>query len=179
MVEIKHCSTESDFSSAIQITKDCIRWLNMDLSFQNIDKELSDFPSMYGHPNGLFLLAWHRRKLAGGVGLRMLETKVCEMKRLFVYDQFKSKGVGRNLCAALIQEAINLGYEKMRLDTLGRMKAAIRLYENLEFKEIDPYRFNPDPTTKYMELSLSDSAINAMHRTGVPLRPIPANDGKR
>jgi len=34
----------------------------MDLSFQDIDKELSDFPSMYGHPNGLFLLAWHRRK---------------------------------------------------------------------------------------------------------------------
>jgi len=46
-------------------------------------------------------------------------------------------------------------------------------------KEIDPYRFNPDPTTKYMELSLSDSAINAMHRTGVPLRSIPASDGKR
>ena len=48
MVEIKHCSTDSDFSSAIQITKDYIRWLNMDLSFQDIDKELSNFPSMYG-----------------------------------------------------------------------------------------------------------------------------------
>ncbi len=154
MVEIKHCSTDSDFSFAMQITRDYIRWLNMDLSFQDIDKELSNFPSMYGPPNGLFLLAWHRGKLGGGVGLKMLEAKVCEMKRLFVYDQFKSKGVGRNLCTALIQEAINLGYEKMRLDTLERMKAAIRLYENLGFKGIEPYRFNPDPTTKYMELSL-------------------------
>ena len=179
MVEIKHCSTDSDFSSAIQITKDYIRWLNMDLSFQDIDKELSDFPSMYGPPNGLFLLAWHRRKLAGGVGLRMLEHKVCEMKRLFVYDQLKRRGVGCSLCDALVQEAKNMGYEKMRLDTLGRMKAAMRLYESLGFKEIDPYRFNPDPTTKYMELSLSDSSINAMHRTGIPLRSIPAGDGKR
>jgi GNAT superfamily N-acetyltransferase len=154
MVEIKYCSTDSDFSFAIQITKDYIRWLNMDLSFQDIDNELSNFSSMYGHPNGLFLLAWYRDELGGGVGLRMLEAKVCEMKRLFVYDQFKSKGVGRNLCAALIQEAINLGYEKMKLDTLGHMKSAIRLYENLGFKEIKPYRFNPDPTTKYMELNL-------------------------
>ena len=154
MVEIKHCSIDSDFSSAMQMTKDYIRWLNMDLSFQDIDKELANFPSMYGPPNGLFLLAWHRGELAGGVGLRMLEPNVCEMKRLFVYDPFKRKGVGRSLCTTLIQEAIRLGYDKMRLDTLGRMKAAKRLYENLGFREIEPYRFNPDPTTKYMELSL-------------------------
>ena len=145
MIEIKHCSTDSDFSSAMQMTKDYIRWLNMDLSFQDIDKELLNFPSMYGPPNGLFLLAWHRDELGGGV---------CEMKRLFVYDPFKRKGVGCSLCTAIIKEAMNLGYDKMRLDTLGRMKAAKRLYENLGFREIEPYRFNPDPTTKYMELSL-------------------------
>lgn len=154
MVEIKRCSTDSDFFVAVQITKDYIRWLDMDLSFQDIDKELSNFLSMYGPPNGLFLLAWHWGELAGGVGLRMFGPKVCEMKRLFVYDQFKSKGVGRSLCTALIQEAKNLGYEKMRLDTLGGMKAAIRLYISLGFEEIEPYRFNPDPTTKYMESSL-------------------------
>ena len=108
MIDIKHCSTDSDFSSAMQMTKDYIRWLNMDLSFQYIDKELSNFPSMYGHPNGLFLLAWHRGELGGGVGLRMLEAGVCEMKRLFVYDQFKRKGVGCSLCTAIIKEAMNL-----------------------------------------------------------------------
>lgn len=154
MVEIKRCLTDSDFSFAVQIMKNYIHWLNIDLSFQDIDNELSDFPSMYGSPNGLFLLAWHGGELAGCVGLRMLEPKVCEMKRLFVYDQFKSKGVGRKLCTALIQEAKNMGYEKMRLDTLGRMEAAKRLYISLGFGEIESYCFNPDPTTKYMELSL-------------------------
>lgn len=155
MIEIKKCSTDSDFSYAMQITTDYIAWLNMDLSFQNIDKELSDFPLMYGPPNGFFLLAWHEGELAGGVGLRMHESKVCEMKRLFVYDKFKNKGVGRSLCTKLIKKAKNLGYKKMRLDTLGRMKSAIRLYESLGFMEIESYRFNPDPTTKYMELILS------------------------
>ena len=154
MVEITHCSTDSDFSSAMQITKDYIRWLNMDLSFQDIDEELANFPSMYGLPNGLFLLAWHEGGLGGGVGLRPIEAGVCEMKRLFVYDAFKRKGVGRTLCTTLIQEAMHLGYNKMRLDTLGRMKAAMRLYKKLGFKEIEPYRFNPDRTTKYMELHL-------------------------
>lgn len=154
MIEIKQCSTDSDFSCAMQITKDYISWLNIDLSFQDIDHEFSNFPLMYGPPNGLFLLAWHKDVPAGGIGLRLIEDNICEMKRLFVYDQFKNQGIGRSLCTTLIQKATELGYERMRLDTLGRMKAAIRLYENLGFKEIEPYRFNPDPTTKYMEFIL-------------------------
>jgi len=155
MIEIKSCSTALDFSFAMQMTKDYIRWLNIDLSFQDIDKELPNFSSMYGPPDGLFLLAWHNGELAGGVGLRKLEAKVCEMKRLFVYERFRGMGVGRGLSTVLINKATKLGYEKMRLDTLGYMKAAIRLYKTLGFKEIAPYRFNPDPTTKYMGLNLS------------------------
>ena len=154
MLEIKQCSNDLDYSSAMQITRDYISWLNMDLSFQNIDEELSAFPSVYGPPNGLFLLVLCRGGLAGGVGLRILGHKVCEMKRLFVYDRFKSTGAGRSLCNALIRYARDMGYEKMRLDTLGRMKAAISLYESLGFREIEPYRFNPDPTTRYLELDL-------------------------
>lgn len=158
MVELRYCSTDSDFSLAIKVTKDYIRWLNMDLSFQDINKELLNFSSIYNPPNGFFILATYSGKLAGGCGLKMLEPKICEMKRLFVYDQFKNMGIGRNICTALIGEAKNLGYERMRLDTLKRLKPAIRLYKNLGFEEIGPYRYNPDPTAKYMELSLSASA---------------------
>ncbi len=88
------------------------------------------------------------------MGLRKLETRVCEMKRLYVYDQFKGQRVGHDLCNALVHEAKNLGYQTMRLDTLERMKAAKILYKNLGFEKIEPYRFNPDPTTEYMELNL-------------------------
>ena len=154
MIEIKRCSTDSDFSLALKITKDYIEWLDMDLSFQEVDNELSNFSSMYAPPDGLFLLAREADELAGGIGLRLLSHGICEMKRLFVYERFRNKHAGRTLCTLLIKEATRLGYEKMRLDTLGRMKAAIRLYEGLGFRDIAPYRFNPDPTTRYMELRL-------------------------
>ena len=154
MIQIRRCSTDSEYTAAIKMTKDYIDWLDMDLAFQAIDKELHNFPSMYGPPHGVFLLAWKENELAGGVGLRMLSPAVCEMKRLFVYDRFKEKGVGRRLCSQIIEEAKKLGYEKMRLDTLGRMVAAKNLYDSFGFKEIESYRFNPDPTTKYMELRL-------------------------
>ncbi len=154
MIAIRPCATVSDFALALQLTKDYLAWLDMDLSFQAIDEELLHFPSMYGPPHGLFLLARYDGQLAGGVGLRRFDARVCEMKRLFVYDPFKRRGIGRRLCRVLIQEAIRMGYAKMRLDTLGRMQAAIRLYAHLGFREIGPYRFNPDPTAKYMELRL-------------------------
>ena len=154
IVDIQRCATDADFAFAMRITRDYLRWLDMDLSFQDIDNELANFSSMYGPPLGVFLLAWHNGNLAGGVGLRRFKDDICEMKRLFVYDAFKRQGIGRRLCKALVQHAVELGYVSMRLDTLGRMKAAIKLYGSVGFVEIEPYRFNPDPTVKYMELRL-------------------------
>jgi ribosomal protein S18 acetylase RimI-like enzyme len=154
MVEIKHCDTDSDFSLALKITKDYIEWLDMDLSFQDVNRELACFSTMYAPPNGLFLLAREAGELAAGIGLRMLSAEICEMKRLFVYERFRRRHIAHALCKELIHEAKEMGYAKMRLDTLGRMKAAMRLYEELGFRDIEPYRFNPDPTTRYMELRL-------------------------
>lgn len=42
----------------------------------------------------------------------------------------------------------------MRLDTLGHMTAARELYRSMGFVEIPPYRFNPDPATRFLELQL-------------------------
>jgi ribosomal protein S18 acetylase RimI-like enzyme len=41
----------------------------------------------------------------------------------------------------------------MLLDTLPAMTAAQHMYERLGFREVAPYRFNPVPGTRYMELS--------------------------
>ncbi len=154
MIKIRNCKALPDFDLALQIIRDYIQWLDMDLCFQDIDNELSGFSTIYSPPGGAFLIAYHGDAPAGGGGVRRLEPGVCEMKRLFVYERFRGWGVGRALCTALIREAKELGYDKMRLDTLGRMKTAARLYEGLGFKEIEPYRFNPDPGVKYMELEL-------------------------
>lgn len=155
MCKIKICKSVADFEKAKRLTLDYIDWLNMNLAFQNVDEEFTKFENMYSKPEGCFLIAVSDdEEVLGGAGLRKLTPDICEMKRLFVYPEHLNRGIGKRLCIDLIVQARNLGYKKIRLDTLDRLKAANKLYEKIGFYEIGQYRENPDPTAKFMELKL-------------------------
>jgi len=129
--------------------------IGFSLCFQNFDAELAALPGDYAPPRGRLLLAECGGLLAGCGALHELSPEICEMKRLYLRPQFRGKGVGRAIAERLISDAREIGYGRMRLDTVGPvMKDAVAMYRKLGFKEIDPYRANPMPGTLYMELKL-------------------------
>jgi ribosomal protein S18 acetylase RimI-like enzyme len=129
--------------------------LGFDLSFQNFQKELNELPGDYSPPSGRLLLGFHDSDPAGCVALRRISEEICEMKRLFVRPQCRGLGLGRALAAKVIEDAREIGYRGMRLDTVPTMQTAIALYVSLGFKEIEPYRYNPIKGAKFMELDLT------------------------
>jgi len=129
--------------------------LGMNLCFQNFEQELAGLPGHYAPPDGRLLLAEYGKLLAGCVALHKWENGICEMKRLYLRPAFRGKGFGRVLAEAIIAEAREIGYQRMRLDTIQPiMKDAVELYRKLGFREIAPYRANPIAGAIYMELQL-------------------------
>jgi ribosomal protein S18 acetylase RimI-like enzyme len=133
--------------------------LGLDLCFQSFNEELADLPGRYAPPKGRLLLAMAGAHAVGCVGLREIGPGICEMKRLYVRPTFREQGVGRVLADAAISAAREIGYERMRLDTLGSMQVAISLYESVGFHRIGPYYANPIDDAVFMELCLRQTKI--------------------
>lgn len=129
--------------------------LGFSLCFQNFDQELANLPGEYAPPAGRLLLAVFDHQVAGCVALHKLEDGICEMKRLYLRPQFRGKGLGRVLADRIIAQARELGYTRMRLDTVEPvMKDAVAMYRRIGFREIAPYCNNPIAGALYMELLL-------------------------
>ena len=129
--------------------------LGFSLCFQNFDKELAGLPGEYAQPEGRLLLAEYEGQVAGCVALHKLEPGICEIKRLYLRPQFRGKGLGLALANRIIAEARQIGYQRMRLDTVEPvMKDAVIMYRRLGFQEIEAYCINPIEGALYMELRL-------------------------
>lgn len=128
--------------------------LGEDLTFQHFDEELNDPLKKYGPPNGSLLIAYWYNEPAGCIALQPLEQGLCEMKRLYVRPQYREHGIGDYLIKKLVHEGYKKGYKKMVLDTLQRLKEAIRLYEMNGFESVSAYYENPLPEVVFMEKEL-------------------------
>ncbi len=101
--------------------------------------ELADLSAHYGEPHGCVLLAMEGKNTVGAVCLRRLSTEACEMKRLFVPEPHRGKGVAKALLKGLFSAAKLRGYSVMRLDTGSFMSEAMALYSSFGFERIPPY----------------------------------------
>lgn len=153
-IEIVTAQTTQHFSDAKKLILAYVQWLNFDLSFQNFDQEIADLPKMYNSADGGLYIAYLNHHPVGVVGLRRLTETDAEVKRMFVRDEAKGKGIGKALLLTCIEAAKKLNYHAIKLDTAEYMHAAIKLYTDHGFTEIPAYRFNPHDHARYFELRL-------------------------
>lgn len=156
MLKIIAVETEEHLAQAVKLLEEYAAWLGHDhLCFENFEKELTELPGRYAPPGGRLLLAVNEVEPAGCAALRKFDKDSCEMKRLYVRPTFRGQGVGKALASRIIEEAQQIGYARVLLDTLPAMQEAVGMYRALGFKNIKPYRDNPIAGAMFMKLCLT------------------------
>lgn len=147
-IEIREASNDSEVDAVRVLMRDYGDHLAHNPSgaesicLKNYEQELERLPQGYA----LILLAMVDDQPAGCVALRELDRQppACEMKRLWVGDRFRGRGLGRRLIEEAITWATRHRFTAMYLDTVPEaMPDAVRLYGALGFVAVERYNDNP------------------------------------
>jgi GNAT superfamily N-acetyltransferase len=96
-------------------------------------------------PKGRLLLGYLEAEPMGIACLRALTDRIGEVKRMYVRPEARKRGIGRALLHQLLEEARQIGYEQVRLDSARFMTEAHRLYLTNGFREIQAYEGSEIP----------------------------------
>lgn len=94
---------------------------------------------LYFPPKGRLLLARVDGRLIGTAFLKSIRYDTCEIKRMYVRPEHRGKGLGKILLTRLIDDAKNIGYARILLDSACYMTAAHTLYRSMGFTDIEYY----------------------------------------
>ena len=149
--DYKTAHAENEFEQARMLFKEYADALGVDLSFQDFEKELETIHVQYNKPDGGLLLVYANENPVGCTAVRKSDEGTAELKRMYVRSGYRGHRIGVELLKRSLTIAKDLGYKKIRLDTLENMIKAQELYKSFGFYIIPPYRFNPIRGTIYME----------------------------
>src|SRR5208282_1618679 len=149
---LRRVNWSKDIGTVRRLFQDYRQWLadhrdtaasDVKMGLGQIDKQIAELPGTYGPPGGEIILAFAQQAVVACGALRELEPRLGEIKRIYVRADHRGPGFGPRLTHALLNRARELGYERVRVDTLPTMTAAIQFYQEMGFEPIPAYWPHP------------------------------------
>lgn len=97
----------------------------------------------FSPPGGVFLVGFEGGRAVCGGGVKRLDARAAEIKRMYVVPEARGRGVAGALLGALEDAARSLGYAVARLDTGAKQPWAERLFREAGYREIADFNGNP------------------------------------
>ena len=97
----------------------------------------------FAPPSGGFVVAYEGGRPVGCGGVKSLDGRDAEVKRLYVAPEARGRGVARAILSRLEEVAAATGHAIVRLDTGDRLPGALALFRSAGYREIDDYNGNP------------------------------------
>lgn len=134
----------SDVALDMPTARDLIGELNFELARQYPEEGANHFrldPDEVAPGNGAFVVAEDTEsgRAVGCGAIRLLSPDTAELKRMYVRPVARGRGVGAGLLRALEERAVDLGAQRLVLETGTRQVPALGLYYGAGFAEIEPF----------------------------------------
>ena len=99
------------------------------------DSDLADIEASYHRRGGIFdVLEDRQGAVVGSVGLYPLDSKSCELRKMYVRKELRGRGLGKRLLEHALSNARRLGFSRVTLETSARLKEARQLYSRYGFQ---------------------------------------------
>jgi putative acetyltransferase len=106
-------------------------------------------------PEVRFLVARDTQRLALATGALVLHGDWAEVKRMWVVEHARGRGLSKSILGALMSAARREGVRTLRLETGVASHAALGLYAQAGFQRRGPFGcYKPDPLSVFMQRSL-------------------------
>jgi GNAT superfamily N-acetyltransferase len=143
MIEFRHCPVDEEpAATLVQAMCDDIAALYDGLTLDGPDMPKAG-PGELAPPGGTFVVGVEDGVPVCCGGVKCLPDGACEIKRMFVVESARGRGVGGALLRELERRARELGYGVARLDTGPRQTRAQRMYERAGYSAIENFNGNP------------------------------------
>lgn len=96
-------------------------------------------PAEFEPPHGVFLIGYVDGRAVACGGLARYDETTGEIRRMYVSPDARGRGLSRRIVAALEEEARELGYTAIRLETGNRQAEALGLYRSSGYEPIPRY----------------------------------------
>ncbi|MDJ0323451.1 GNAT family N-acetyltransferase [Cryobacterium sp. PH31-AA6] len=90
-------------------------------------------------PTGGFIVLLDGANTVAGGGIRQLDERTCEVKRMWTNPAYRRAGHASTVLTALEELARELGYRMVRLETGYAQPEALAMYRRLGYREIGNY----------------------------------------
>jgi putative acetyltransferase len=115
--------------------------------------DMDDVDLTYFDNDGIFLVMTDDNQIIGTSAIHKLDSKTCELKRVWLLFEYHGKGLGYRMIQELLGFAREKGYDRIRLETdRDGQRRAYDLYRRLGFYEIPRYSDNEDDVAMEMVL---------------------------
>ncbi len=105
---------------------------------EHTDRDLQNIEETYINAGGAFyVLENEKGEIVGTLGLCRIDEQTCELRKMYLAQAYRGRGLGKKLMEKALAEARRLGFEKMILETASVLTEAIQLYRNYGFSPFE------------------------------------------